>query len=95
MANSKFAIYLRATGTLRVSPDVGLRRWIAGTSPGQGRIEFVAAAWILYGDWGKGDVWSSASVVKRLSGTGFAKTNTKLSTTNAKMEGAHTEMARE
>lgn len=44
---------------------------------------------------GKGDVWSSASVVKRLSGTGFAKTNTKLSTTNAKMEGAHTEMARE
>lgn len=54
MANSKFAIYLRATGTLRVSPDVGLRRWIAGTSPGQGRIEFVAAAWILYGDWGQG-----------------------------------------
>lgn len=60
---------------------------IAGTSLGQGRIEFVAATWILYGDY----ALSSASVVKRLSGTGFAKTNTKLSKTNAKTEGAHSE----
>lgn len=47
VANSKFAIYLRATGTLRFSPDVGLRRWIVGISPRRVRIESVVAAWIL------------------------------------------------
>lgn len=42
---------LRATGTLRVSPDIGLRIRIPAASSEQGRIKFHAAA---YDDRGQG-----------------------------------------